>query len=117
MRASLRDAKRSPGTKPLKCKSEALVSAFMVNTIKPQLQVSVLGSITDLSLKDAGDGCIGVSLWFDTLEHALKYADYDTSLVSEATYKATDLDKITKHRANTNPRSAEASPTEAHIDE
>ena len=61
-------------------------TTYMVKTIKQELTASVYGREVPLSLKDAADGCIGVSLWFDTIEHALDYADNDPGLISTATY-------------------------------
>lgn len=56
------------------------VKVYMVNSIKKELTVSVLGTDRDLPLKDLADGCIGVSLWFDNIEHAKKWAEDENTI-------------------------------------
>ena len=60
--------------------------AYMVSTIIRTLTVSVMGKDVELPLKDSADGCIGVSLWFDTLENAVAYAG-DGDEIKKATYE------------------------------
>ncbi len=61
--------------------------AHMVSTITQTLTVSAMGKEVELPLKDLADGCIGVSLWFDTLENAVAYAG-DGDEIKKATYEA-----------------------------
>ena len=61
--------------------------AHMVATIRQTLTVSVMGKSLELPLSDLADGCIGVSLWFDTLENAVEYAE-DGDEIKKATYEA-----------------------------
>lgn len=60
--------------------------AHMVGTITRTITVSVMGKEVELPLKDLADGCIGVSLWFDTLENAVAYAG-DGDEIKKATYE------------------------------
>ena len=62
------------------------MKAHMVNSIKQTVSVTVLGKEVELSLSDLADGCIGVSLWFDTEENAIAWADNEDT-ITEATYK------------------------------
>lgn len=61
--------------------------AYMVNSIKQDVTISVVGKEVNLPLCDLADGCIGVSLWFDTKEHALEWGQ-DGDVISEATYNS-----------------------------
>lgn len=58
----------------------------MVNSIKQDVTIIAMGKEVDLPLKDLADGCIGVSLWFDTRKHALEWAEVG-DVISEATYE------------------------------
>ncbi len=60
--------------------------AYMVNLITQKVTVSVMGKELDLPLKDLADGCIGVSLWFDSLDNAKAWAT-DGDFISEANYE------------------------------
>jgi len=60
--------------------------AYMVSTITQTLTVSIMGKEVELPLKDLADGCIGVSLWFDTLEDAVEYAG-DGDEIKKAIYE------------------------------
>lgn len=61
-------------------------TAYMVDSIKVNATVNVMGKEIQLPLSDLADGCIGVSLWFDTIEHATEWAD-DNDKISTATYE------------------------------
>ena len=61
--------------------------AYMVNSIKQDVTINAMGKEVNLPLSDLADGCIGVSLWFDTKKHALEWAQ-DGDVISEATYKS-----------------------------
>lgn len=61
-------------------------TAHMVNSIKPDITVSVMGQEKTLPCSDLADGCIGVSLWFDTLENAVAYGE-DGDVITHGTYK------------------------------
>jgi len=60
--------------------------AHMVATIRQTLTVSVMGKSLELPLSDLADGCIGVSLWFDTMENAVAYGE-DGDVITQGTYK------------------------------
>lgn len=75
-------------SKPLKTVEEK--TAHMVNSIKQDITVSVMGKHIDLPCSDLADGCIGVSLWFDTLENAVAYGE-DGDHISHATYEPRKL--------------------------
>lgn len=47
---------------------------YMVSAIKETAVVSAMGIKKELSFSSLADGCVGVSLWFDTEENAKKYA-------------------------------------------
>lgn len=63
-----------------------LKTAYMVNTIKQDVTVMVMGQEKQLPLKDLADGCIGVSLWFDTQEHAIAWAE-DGDFISKGNFQ------------------------------
>jgi hypothetical protein len=60
--------------------------AYMVNSIKSDITVSVMGQNKTLPCSDLADGCIGVSLWFDTMENASAYGE-DGDYISPGTYE------------------------------
>lgn len=68
--------------------SKSLIPAYMVHAIKQELYVQVMGQRVPLTVAGLADGCIGVSLWFDTLAHAAEYGGPEAKL-SQA--KVTDL--------------------------
>lgn len=61
-------------------------TAHMVNSIKPDITVSIMGQNKTLPCSDLADGCIGVSLWFDTMENAVAYGE-DGDVITQGTYK------------------------------
>lgn len=56
------------------------VEAYLVSLLKTKLSISVLGKEIPLEVKDIADGCVGVSLWFDTFEHAIKWGGEDCAI-------------------------------------
>lgn len=77
--------------------NEELSKAYMVNSIKQEVTVQVMGGQIDLPLKDLADGCIGVSLWFDTIEHAKEWGA-DGDIISSATYTPRQLTSKDKQK-------------------
>lgn len=58
--------------------------AYLSQYLKQIVVVSVLGKEVELEVKGIADGCVGISLWFDTLEHAIKWGgDASNILVGE----------------------------------
>ncbi len=53
---------------------------YLVNSMKQTLTVVAMGIERDLPLKGVAEGCIGVSLWFDTLEHAKAWGGDDAEI-------------------------------------
>ena len=83
--------------------TKSLTDAWLVGSLKQTVYVSVLGREVPLEVKDLADGCVGVSLWFDTLEHATEYAgDKDEILKGqyEVTTAASSGRKPTKTSKN-----------------
>ena len=53
---------------------------YMAHTVKETLAVEIMGKTKQLPLSDVADGCIGVSLWFDTYDNAAKWAGKSTKI-------------------------------------
>lgn len=68
--------------------------AYMVNSLKTDITVSVMGKEVDLPVKDIADGCVGVSLWFDSIDSAKDWGQ-DGDVISAATYQK----RPTNHKA------------------
>src|SRR5216684_3777914 len=81
-RPSLPRVKRSvepqPDSKPV---------AYMASYIKRSIFVDVMGREIEMPLSGMAEGCVGVSLWFDSVEHAQEWAG-DDSEIKMATYVA-----------------------------
>lgn len=61
--------------------TEACLQEFktMWNKTQPDITVSIMGQNKTLPCSDLADGCIGVSLWFDTMENAVAYGENDSN--------------------------------------
>ncbi len=60
--------------------------AYFTPYIKQTLTIMVMDVERELPLSDFADGCMGVSLWFDTLEHAQEWAGKEAE-IKMATYE------------------------------
>ncbi len=54
--------------------------AYLSGYLKQTLTVGVLGKEVDLDVKGVADGCVGISLWFDTLEHAIEWGGENSNI-------------------------------------
>ncbi len=69
----------------------------MVQLMKPTITVSSFGMEKPLECSDIADGCVGISLWFDSEENAKKWGGEDA-----------DLQYATVTERDSNPSNTEA---------
>jgi hypothetical protein len=72
---------------PKEKKAKKYKRAFMVSSIKQTATVDVWNQKVELPFSGLADGCVGVSLWFDTLENALAYTDNDGTEIQAGQYE------------------------------
>jgi deoxyhypusine synthase len=59
---------------------------YMVGSMREDITVSAMGREMPLSISGLADGCIGVSLWFDTYKNAEAYRSGEEEIIP-GTYK------------------------------
>ncbi len=71
--------------------------AYLVSTLATDAQISVFGIKNSVGLSGLAEGCVGVSLWFDTRKHAEEYLgeEGDKEIILSGTYEE-NLKKGTK---------------------